>query len=85
MPTYAIVYGIWRFLIEFARSDERGETIISALSPSQLIAILMIAAGVLYICVWYFKKKKSASFNAVENIERNEDTGNGKNGSDQAV
>ena len=85
LPTYAIVYGIWRFLIEFARSDERGQTIVSALSPSQLIAILMIAAGALYICVWYFKKKKSASFNAVKNIERSEDTGDGNDGSNQAV
>ena len=35
--------------------------------------------------VWYFKKKKSASFNAVENIERSEDTGDGNDGSNQAV
>ena len=59
LPIYAIAYGIWRFFIEFARSDERGETIISALSPSQLIAILMISAGIVYFCIWYFNRKKS--------------------------
>ena len=85
LPTYAIVYGIWRFLIEFARSDERGQTIISALSPSQLIAILMVAAGVAYLCIWHFTRKKSACFNAVENIEKSEETRDGENGSDEAV
>ncbi|MBQ7948977.1 MAG: prolipoprotein diacylglyceryl transferase [Clostridia bacterium] len=58
LPVYAIAYGIWRFCIEFARSDDRGETIISALSPSQLIAILMILAGAAYLCFWFLKKKK---------------------------
>ena len=61
MPIYAIAYGVWRFFIEFARSDERGETIISSLSPSQLIAVLMIFAGIAYLCVWYFHKKKNIS------------------------
>ena len=58
LPIYATVYGIWRFCIEFIRSDDRGETIVSALSPSQLIAILMIAASVIYYVVWILKKKK---------------------------
>ena len=57
LPVYAIVYGIWRFCIEFARADERGETIISALSPSQLIAILMVMAGCAYFVVWFVKRK----------------------------
>jgi phosphatidylglycerol:prolipoprotein diacylglycerol transferase len=60
LPIYAIAYGIWRFCIEFARSDERGETIIPALSPSQLIAILMIIAGGIYLCVWFIQTKKAA-------------------------
>ena len=58
LPIYAIGYGVWRFFIEFARADERGETIISALSPSQLIAVIMIIAGIAYLCVWYFTRKK---------------------------
>ena len=59
MPIYAIVYGIWRFFIEFARSDERWETIISALTPSQLVAIVMILAGIAYFCIWFFNRKKA--------------------------
>ncbi len=58
LPIYTVVYGVWRFFIEFARADERGETIISALSPSQLIAIIMILAGVAYFCAWFFHRKK---------------------------
>ena len=85
LPVYAIAYGIWRFFIEFARSDERGETIISALSPSQLIAIIMIAAGAVYLCVFFFRKKKSAALKSAENIQKSEDNGDGKNGSNAAV
>lgn len=59
LPIYAIVYGIWRFFIEFARSDERWETIISALTPSQLVAIVMILAGIAYFCIWLFNRKKA--------------------------
>ena len=55
LPIYCVVYGIWRFFIEYARADERGETIISFLSPSQLIAVVLFITGIAYFCVWYFK------------------------------
>ena len=58
LPTYAIGYGIWRFLIEYLRGDYRGKTIVSFLTPSQLIALVMIAAGVVYICLWQYQKNK---------------------------
>lgn len=62
MPIYGVGYGIWRFFIEFARGDDRGATIVSFLSPSQLIAILLIIIGVAYFSLWYFfKKKRSAT------------------------
>ena len=61
LPIYAIAYGVWRFFIEFVRSDERGATIIPTLSPSQFIAIIMILAAVAYWCSWYFYKKKNIS------------------------
>ena len=61
MPIYVVAYGIWRFFIEYARADERGETIIPALSPSQLIAIIMVLAGIAYFCAWYFHRKKTIS------------------------
>ncbi|MBQ8283526.1 MAG: prolipoprotein diacylglyceryl transferase [Clostridia bacterium] len=58
LPIYGVSYGVWRFIIEYARGDERGQTIVSFLSPSQLIAVLLIVASIVYFCVWYQKKKK---------------------------
>lgn len=61
-PVYLIIYGIWRFFIEYARGDERGQTIVSFLSPSQLVAVVLFAVGVGYVLVWWFvfRKKKAA-------------------------
>ena len=44
---YMILYGAWRFGIEFFRSDERG--FVGALSTSQFISIFAVAAGVLLL------------------------------------
>ena len=57
-PCYLIIYGIWRFVIEFARADDRGQTIIPFLTPSQLIAVLLIGTGIVYLIVWYTLKKR---------------------------
>lgn len=46
LPLYMLLYGIWRFVIEFFRSDDRGSTLVSFLSPSQFIALLMIIGSV---------------------------------------
>jgi phosphatidylglycerol:prolipoprotein diacylglycerol transferase len=64
LPIYCIGYGLWRFCIEYARADERGQTVVSFLTPSQLIAVLMIAAGVVYVFIWLKSCKK-----ATRNIE----------------
>lgn len=42
---YLIGYGIWRFLIEFIRGDERG-SFIGPISPSQFWSIIMVLGGV---------------------------------------
>ena len=57
LPVYGILYGIWRFCIEYARDDDRGATIVAFLSPSQLIAVLLISVGVGYFALWYRAKK----------------------------
>ena len=54
LQLYMVSYGVWRFLIEFLRADYRGKTIVPFLTPSQLIAILLIAGGV----VLYYVEKK---------------------------
>ena len=66
LPVYAIVYGVWRFAIEYARGDDVGATVVSFLTPSQLVAILMICAGIVYLTVW-IKNKPSAQATVTEN------------------
>ncbi len=51
MPVYMLGYGVWRFLIEYARGDERGDTLVDFLSPSQLFSIFMIIGGVVLFLV----------------------------------
>ncbi len=55
---YLIGYGVWRFIIEFFRDDDRGSSGISFLSPSQLTAIILILCGVAYIFIFRFILKK---------------------------
>ena len=45
MPLYLICYGVWRLIIEFFRSDERGAVVLG-LQPSQWQSILFIVLGV---------------------------------------
>lgn len=56
METYLIGYGIWRFLIEFIRGDERGEFITlftteynSYPSPSQFMSLGLIILGIILL------------------------------------
>ena len=42
---YLALYAVWRFVIEYFRADERGATLVSFLSPSQLVAVLMFLIG----------------------------------------
>ncbi|MBR2337037.1 MAG: prolipoprotein diacylglyceryl transferase [Clostridia bacterium] len=45
LSLYLLAYGIFRFLIEFVRGDERG-SFIPGISPSQFWSILMVVASV---------------------------------------
>lgn len=55
---YLIVYGVWRFCIEFARDDDRGASGIGALSPSQLTAIVMVLIGIALVFLYRYVLKK---------------------------
>lgn len=57
LSLYMIGYGVWRFLIEYLRADYRGKTIVPFLTPSQLIALLLIVGGVV---VWQIEKRYGA-------------------------
>jgi phosphatidylglycerol:prolipoprotein diacylglycerol transferase len=50
LPLYMVIYGVWRFLIEYLRTDHRGATVVDFLTPSQFIAVLMtVGAALLYL------------------------------------
>lgn len=55
---YAVAYGVWRFLIEFARDDHRGE-LVGGLTPSQFWSIVMVVIGIAYFFAYkyWFKKQ----------------------------
>ena len=59
LERYLIGYGIFRFLIEFLRGDDRGVQWV--LSPSQWLSILLIFSG---IFVLYARKKKQAAIDS---------------------
>lgn len=50
---YTIGYGIFRFVIEFFRADDRGE-LIGAVTPSQFWGIIMVIIGIGYIFAQYY-------------------------------
>ena len=58
---YLSAYGVWRFIIEYARADYRGSTFISFLTPSQLIAAVLVIVGVALAFVEYNATKKTPS------------------------
>ncbi len=61
MPTYMLVYGLWRFLVEYLRADDRGQTIVSFLSPSQLFALLLMLGGVALLLAEVYLDRRAAT------------------------
>ena len=58
LPVYLSVYAVWRFCIEFVRGDYRGDTFVEALTPSQLIAVLLFVVGIgVFFLERYIKTK----------------------------
>ncbi len=58
---YAVAYGIWRFVIEFYRGDDRGQFAGTALTPSQFWCIFMVIFGIGFIFLqkyWLSKQMK---------------------------
>ncbi len=50
---YSISYGVWRFLIEFIRNDDRG-AFVDGLTPSQFWCIIMVLAGIAYFFAYKY-------------------------------
>jgi len=58
-PLYLIAYAVLRFCLEFLRDDDRGTTIVG-ISPSQLIAIAVLAVTAAYLIIKKAKHKRHA-------------------------
>lgn len=57
LPVYLASYGIWRFIIEFFRTDYRG-SFVGSLTPSQTQSLILIALAIpAYFILRYFIKK----------------------------
>lgn len=74
---YLPAYGIWRYLIEFVRDDDRGALFpgVSWLSPSQFYALIMVIGSIpLYFLLRNFfnkQKEEKAEVEKEEMIENN--------------
>ena len=47
MALYMSAYGVWRFVIEFFRNDDRGSTVVDFMTPSQLVSVILFAGSVI--------------------------------------
>lgn len=56
LPLYFTGYGVFRFLIEFIRGDDRG-SFIPGLSPSQSYCIIMLAVGIVMFLLPVIRSK----------------------------
>ena len=69
MTVYLIGYGIFRFLIEFIRGDDRGK-LFGLLSPSQFWSLGMVILGVLlYFGMERVWRREAAAVDATETAE----------------
>ena len=59
LTVYLIAYGIFRFLIEFVRDDDRG-ALVAGISPSQFWSLLMVVAGIVVFFAFRYLEKKKA-------------------------
>lgn len=58
LPLFLLFYGLFRYLIEFIRGDERG-AFIAGMSPSQFWSIVMMVIAVpLAVLLYYMHKKR---------------------------
>lgn len=57
---YLSCYAVWRFFAEYLRSDDRGQSPIAFLSPSQLTAVILFLVGVgVLVLEGYLTKPKN--------------------------
>lgn len=74
LQIYMCVYGVWRFIIEYMRNDYRGTTIVDALTPSQLTAVLMVLGGAALIYLQYRVTNRDETDSLVTENEASQET-----------
>ncbi|MCQ2385331.1 MAG: prolipoprotein diacylglyceryl transferase [Clostridia bacterium] len=69
LSLYLVLYGVFRFLIEYVRGDDRGQ-FIGIFSPSQFWSVFMVAIGIgLYFALEAFFKKQAEKENTEQKSE----------------
>lgn len=58
LAVYLMAYAVWRFIIEYWRADDRGATVVSFLSPSQLIAVLLFLVGGAMLLIGHLRRAR---------------------------
>ena len=61
LPFYCILYGAWRFGIEFLRADDRGSLFGLPLSPSQVISVALFILGGVLLAVRLVRARRGAA------------------------
>ena len=75
---YAVFYGVWRFVIEFYRGDDRGSFLGSVLSPSQIWSIVMVLVGIGYFFLQYYVLSKHMKHPELQNSAQPAQTDGGE-------
>ncbi len=65
LGVYLSVYAVWRFFAEYLRTDDRGQSLLPFLSPSQFTAVCLFLIG---IAVWWVARRQRNA----EKVEENE-------------
>ena len=64
---YTALYAVGRFIIEFFRDDPRG--MVGFLSTSQFIAVIMLVAAIVWICLCQKRRKAKEEAEAEEKVD----------------
>ncbi len=70
---YAAAYGVWRFVIEFFRIDDRGGVEGLALTPSQILSIVMVVLGIAFFFLQYYVLSKHMKHPELQKTEVKEE------------
>ena len=68
---YLVIYGVWKFLIEFLRGDYRGQHL-GGLSPSQWISLFIIFCICLFLIIKASKKNLTNHSSGHRGLKRSE-------------